>query len=583
MNTDNQNVFKTQAGDQITPFSLVVSAATMMRLAALFVLIVHFGATFTFARPDQPPIVQTGLGSIRGTILESRLGRKFYAFRGIRYANAPVGKLRFQPPEPVDAWNGTFDATEDGPMCPQPAYNRSEVSEDCLRLNVYSSVIPGETIRIAPRDVLVYIHPGGFYVFSGQSKNNAGPQNLMDRDVVLVTINYRLGSLGFMSTGTKESPGNAGFKDQVMALKWVRDHISAFGGRPDSVTLMGYSAGALSNTLHMVSPMSRGLFHRVIVMSASGVSQVQIPTNQINLAKKQAELLNCSTSDVSKMVGCLREKPVSDYADSLEAMFVLSWNPVLLWTAVIEPDFGQERFLTEDPTESFLKGNFMKVPVIAGITQDEFAGPAVAFLRNETLRNELNTNFNELAPMLFLYEGYPNQLEITRQLRDKFLGEEPLSLNRSLHGLNYLFADSLIGFAVHRFVQLVSPHTPVYQYKFSYVGRYSFFYYPEEGTPYGAVHHDDLLYLLSIPSVAPIFNTTDPESKTVERLTRMWTAFAQTGDPNMVLGIEKPNWVPVANQEDNYLNIGEDLQMEKGLFTERFSFWDKLFPIPAIH
>lgn len=386
-----------------------------------------------------------------------------------------------------------------------------------------------------------------------------------------------------MSTGTKESPGNAGFKDQVMALKWVRDHISAFGGRPDSVTLMGYSAGALSNTLHMVSPMSKGLFHRVIVMSASGVSQVQIPMDQIDLAKKQATLLNCTTTDVSEMVKCLKEKPATDFADSLAAMFVLSWNPVLLWTAVVEPDFGQERFLIEDPTESFLKGDFVKVPVIAGITQDEFAGPAVAFLRNDTLRNDLNTNFDILAPMLFLYEGYPNRLNITRRLREKFLGDEPLSLNRSLQGLNYLFADSLIGFAVHRFVQLVSPHVPVYQYKFSYVGRYSFFYYPDDSTPYGAVHHDDLLYLLSIPSIAPIFNATDPESKTVERLTGMWTAFAKTGDPNTVQGIDKPNWIPATDQTDNYLNIGQDLQMEAGLFTERFSFWDQLFPLPVIH
>lgn len=552
-----------------------------MHFIALIVLVAQLGAPTIAHSHQPPPIVHTGLGSIRGSILESRLGRKFYAFRGIRYANPPVGALRFQPPEPVAAWNGTLDATDDGPMCPQPAYNRSEVSEDCLRLNVYTSAIPADNVRIRPRDVMVYIHPGGFYVFSGQSSNNAGPQNLMDRDIVLVTINYRLGSLGFMSTGTKDCPGNAGFKDQVMALRWVREHISAFGGRSDSVTLMGYSAGALSNTLHMVSPMSRGLFHRVIVMSASGVSQVQIPTDQIHLARKQAELLKCKTDSVAQMMDCLRDKPASDFADSLEAMFVLSWNPVLLWTAVVEPDFGQERFLTEDPTEAFLKGDFVKVPVIAGITQDEFASPAVNFLRNDTLRNELERNFETLAPILFLYEGYANRSNITRQLRDKFLGNEPLSLNRSLEGLNYLFADSLIGFAVHRFVQLASQHTPVYQYKFSYVGRYSFFYYPVEGTPYGAVHHDDLLYLLSIPWVAPLFNATDPESKTVQRLTGMWTAFAETGDPNTAKGIDQPNWVPVTAQQDNYLNIGEDLKMETGIFTERFAFWDNLFPLPT--
>lgn len=104
----------------------------------------------------------------------------------------------------------------------------------------------------------MYIHPGGFYALSGQSKNFAGPHNLMDRDIVLVTFNYRLGSLGMLAAGTKEYPGNAALKDQVLVLKWVKDHIANFGGDPNMVTIMGYSAGGMSVTLHLVSPMSKG-------------------------------------------------------------------------------------------------------------------------------------------------------------------------------------------------------------------------------------------------------------------------------------------------------------------------------------
>ncbi|XP_055595421.1 juvenile hormone esterase-like [Uranotaenia lowii] len=531
---------------------------------------------------SDPPIVHIGLGSIKGSVLTSRLGNRFVAFRGIRYAEPPVGPLRFAAPQPIGSWTEILDATEDGPMCPQPAYNRSEVSEDCLRLNVYSRLIPGELIRIRPQDVIVYMHPGGFYAFSGQSHNNAGPQYLMDQDIVLVTINYRLGSLGFMSTGTRECPGNAGFKDQVMALKWVRDHISSFGGNPNSVTLMGYSAGALNTTLHMISPMSRGLFHKAIVMSAASTSQATVPTEQIELARKQAILLGCDIKSTQEMVECLRRKPFSDFADSLEHMFVISWNPVLLWKAVIEPDFGQERFLDQDPTEAYLKGNFMKIPLLAGITKDEFAGPAVSFLRNETLRNELDENFDTLAPILFLYERHTEEsINRSRLLRERFLDDEPLSINRSLQGLNYLFADSLIGFPVHRFTQLAARYTTVYKYKFSYVGRYSFFYYPDEKTPYGAVHHDDLLYLFSIPPRAPIFNATDPEDLIVRHMTGMWVAFAKTGDPNNAEIDVTPNWLPVTSETDNYLNIDKNLTMEMGLLTDRFEFWDKLFPLPS--
>ncbi|XP_055526824.1 carboxylic ester hydrolase-like [Wyeomyia smithii] len=553
-----------------------------MHFTAAVVLCATVGALATDS--SKLPIVNTGLGAIRGLVLQSRLGDDYFAFRGIRYAQPPLGELRFRAPEPVSAWKDEFDATEDGPMCPQPAYNKSEVSEDCLRLNVYTKQIPGELVRMRPREVLVYLHPGGLYAFSGQSHNNAGPQYLMDRDIVLVTVNYRLGSLGFMSTGTAECPGNAGFKDQVLALRWIRDHISSFGGNPNAVTLMGYSAGALSTTLHMVSPMSRGLFHRAIVMSASAVSQVKVPTEQIELARKQAAHLGCEVTPTEKMVACLRRKPAMEFGDSLEYMFVISWNPVLLWKPVIEPDFGQERFLDRDPTEAYLKGDFMKIPVIAGITKDEFAGPAVAFLANDTLRNELDSSFDTLAPILFLYDRHTEESKNkSQQLRKEFLGDEPLSLNKSLTGLNYLFADSLIGFAVHRFVQLASRYTTVYQYKFSYVGRYSFLYYPKDKIPYGAVHHDDLLYLLSIPSKAPIFNVTDPEHTTVDRLTGMWTAFAKTGNPNNVDFKPIPNWIPVSEGADNYLEIGEQLKMETGLFSERFAFWDKLFPLPAIN
>lgn len=161
--------------------------------------------------------------------------------------------MLIQAPVPVKPWNGTFDAVRDSPKCPQPVASAAEISEDCLRLNVYT-----KNISIAANQpVIVFIHSGGFYESSGRS-DEFGPQYLIHRNVVLVTMNYRLSVLGFLSTGTKEAPGNNGLKDQVMALRWVKEHIESFGGDPNSITIMGYSAGALSVTLHMVSPMSKG-------------------------------------------------------------------------------------------------------------------------------------------------------------------------------------------------------------------------------------------------------------------------------------------------------------------------------------
>lgn len=144
------------------------------------------------------------------------------------------------------------------------------MSEDCLILNIYTHWLPTTDERedcsfsSKAKAVIFYIHGGGFVQGSSASDTGSGPQLMMDRDIVLVTINYRLGALGFLSTGTREYPGNYGMMDQVLALKWVRDHIKYFGGNPDSVTTLGYSAGSISITLLMISPMSIGTFRNVL-------------------------------------------------------------------------------------------------------------------------------------------------------------------------------------------------------------------------------------------------------------------------------------------------------------------------------
>lgn len=203
---------------------------------------------------------------------------------------------------PIKTWNGTFDAFRDSPKCPQPVISAAEISEDCLKLNVYT-----KNMSIAARKpVIVFIHSGHFHESSGRS-DEFGPQYLIRRDIVLVTFNYRLSAFGFLSTGTKDAPGNNGLKDQVVALRWVKDHIKLFGGDPDCITLMGYGAGAISITLHMVSPMSKGLFHKAIVMSGSATAQWELPANQLDLVKKQARILRCPDHNMSFMMKCLKQ------------------------------------------------------------------------------------------------------------------------------------------------------------------------------------------------------------------------------------------------------------------------------------
>lgn len=200
----------------------------------------------------------------------------------------------------MEPWDGNFDATEEGPACPQEAFLIPlNQSEDCLRLNIYTR----QTIK-AETPVLFNIHGGGFIGNSGQS-GLYGPEFLLDHDIVLVTINYRLGALGFFSTGDQYAPGNYGLKDQVEALKWVKNNIRHFGGDPSRITIAGEGTGAASVGLHLVSPMSRGLFHRAMMISGSAISPWVLNKNPVELARKQATLLNCSTESSKSMVDCM--------------------------------------------------------------------------------------------------------------------------------------------------------------------------------------------------------------------------------------------------------------------------------------
>ncbi|KAL6446525.1 hypothetical protein ACFW04_001222 [Cataglyphis niger] len=326
--------------------------------------------------------VTAPIGRIRGSIMTSRLGKRIYSFRGVRYAEPPTGQLRFQVAVPAADWNDVFDATKEGPAC--PAIHVENIMEDCLRVNVYTTKLPSASDPVK-RPVLVFFHPGAFYIFSGQS-SYFGPEYLLDKDIVLVTVNNRLATLGFLSTGDSKAPGNLGLKDQVVALRWVQRNIVAFGGNPDSVTISGYSIGGFSVLLHMVSPMSKGLFHRAIMMSGSMTSE-PYPTEQLHLAKKQAELLNCPSDTTDAMLVCLSSKPVENFTDTIPKFFEWYGNPILLWTPVVEPEVhGVERFLPEQPVDLIRKGKFHKVPLIAGVTKDEFGGVVVGVVHHDDLQ-----------------------------------------------------------------------------------------------------------------------------------------------------------------------------------------------------
>ncbi|MFB7842715.1 carboxylesterase/lipase family protein [Microbacterium sp. NPDC056052] len=309
------------------------------------------------------PIAETGLGRVRGVALEDGL-----VFRGIRYARDPLGDLRFAPPAEPEPWSAVRSAEEFGPAVPQtidlgrremfglPDYVTSEVGS--LTLNVWTPAVDD-----ARRPVLVWIHGGAFSWGSGSDPVYDGHRLSTRRDVVVVTINYRLGALGFLALPGVPGSGNVGLLDQLAALRWVRRNIAGFGGDSDNVTIFGQSAGAVSIAAHLAAPPSRGLFHRAIMQSGSG-EMVLSAEEASTRAAEFARLLGTVPEDLER----LRTIPVEDLLTAQERFDAImeERGELAAFLPVIDG-----MLLSERPLDAVSAGRGAPVPLLLGSTRDE--------------------------------------------------------------------------------------------------------------------------------------------------------------------------------------------------------------------
>jgi para-nitrobenzyl esterase len=465
--------------------TLTVAAAGLLLLAA----------TASGAQARGPDLVRTDAGLLRGTVTESSR-----AFQGIPYAAPPVGERRWRAPEPAAPWSGVRDATAPGSPCAQP---RVESGEDCLFLNVHT---PAPARKRMP--VMVFVHGGGLNTQHGAMYD---PTRIVERsDVVVVTLNYRLGALGFLAHPDMSDPfaGNFGLADQQAALEWVRDNVDAFGGDPGNVTLWGQSAGGRTACAQLAAPGAAGLFHKAIMQSAPCGNPVLTVDEAERRGLAHAAELGCDTA--SDSLACLRGADVADlvalgldgYRSLHRRAADLPWSPVA----------GTEA-LPLQPLTALRRGLAADVPLLHGGTSDEM--------------RSIVYGLHDGAQRPVTAEAYPRIVE------DLFGPDAPAVLERypmSGHPTPSLALATLltdyggqIGICSQApALNAAARHMPVYAYEFAEPSP------PQGAFPLGAHHSADLRYLFDVPYwEAP----TGEQLALSETMIDHWTRFARTGDP----------------------------------------------------
>jgi para-nitrobenzyl esterase len=500
---------------------------------------------------DNKNIVETTSGRIRGL---SEKGVKI--FKGIPYAEPPINELRFRPSVPPKKWNKVLDCTQYGPIAPQrvdtfigpdSAWEQSE--RDCLNLNVWTPKTDNKK-----RPVLFWIHGGGLSFGSG-AWNDGAPLALGD-DVVVVTINYRVGIFGYFFV--KDQIANLGQLDQITALEWVRDNIEAFGGDPNNVTIFGESAGGVAVCALMAMPGAKGLFHRVI--SQSGVCH---PLSHQPPPDKNMELI-------------LSELGIKEF--NLERLQRVTTRKIVSAGTRLELDARQKgrnfpygifvdgKTLPEHPLKAIGKGLAKTITLIVGTNQDEaklytaMRPPEKGFDETGLLKS-----VHRILRVFGRDEGQAKQvIETYAQAREGNFPIDPLSI------LDAFMTDFRFRIPALRLAEAQSKHqTKVFSYLFTYKS-------PAMGGVLGACH------ALEIPFVfgglgekeRKIYPKRSPETDVLSgKMMDAWTSFARTGNPTHK---NIPKWVPYDCTKRSTMLLGTEVSLIEDPFGKERRVWEGL-------
>ncbi|XP_050504983.1 juvenile hormone esterase isoform X1 [Diabrotica virgifera virgifera] len=515
-------------------------------------------------------VVQLAEGKISGGTRTDLNGDKFHSFLCIPYGKAPVGDLRFKAPLPVDPWEGVKQViTEDKtPFQKNIVLKEYTGEEDCLSLHVFTKKLPHEESKLKP--VMVYIHGGGFIMGSHET-TMYGPEYLMTEDIVLVSITYRVGLLGFLSIEDEslDVPGNAGLKDQVLALKWVQRNIRNFNGDPNNITIFGESAGGASVEFLLLSPSAKGLFHKAILQSGSTLNPWTLKNSPATEFAEFTKLHNLPDIDILKS---LRRMTVRELYDQ-QNQYIKSKKLFVdfgLITPVIEKP-NPTAFLTEKPIDIIQSGKYNNVPVIMGYTDSE--GLLLDFLSALGM-NGAKEGEDIPIEQILPYETNLTDAQQVKRLVEKlrnFYRPEADPVGRINLSTDALFAAGIITSAKN---QAKVSKNPVYFYRFSLDAGLNMLKKMVNDTRPGACHGDELGYLFKNLLTTDI---GDEDKTYIHRMVTLWTNFAKYGNPTPPGNNLNIEWKPIQNGQLNFLDIGKQLKMDVNPDADRMKIWNELY------
>ncbi|KAL7023567.1 hypothetical protein ACKWTF_012681 [Chironomus riparius] len=499
-------------------------------------------------RNEERVVVKTRNGALRGRYQTFKTGNSggYFSFQGIRYGKEPSGDRRFKAALPEDPWTGTRTALREGASCPHRnmILENYRGNEDCLYLNVYTPIVPEG--RSNPKfQVLFWIH-GGAFQFGNGNAFLYGPDYFMESgEIILVTINYRLGPLGFLNTGTPEAPGNVGLKDQILALKWVRDNIQYFGGDPNEVTIAGQSAGSASVHYLILSPLGKGLFKRAIAQSGVAINPWSFTDIPNERAFMLGRALSYETNSTEKLIQFLRKATPQQIVDSapktlniedarknVGLAFVPSIERVFQMTNDTHPEYDQP-FLTEHPLKILKEGRFNRVPLLLGFNAHEAMLFLRRFKKDRTLLTQYENDFARLVPLDLNIPGgrYGSEATlVSDRVRDFYLGGRAISLD-TVEEMILLLTDIMFIRGISNTAKIHAKYSGnnVYLYRFSYDGALGLYKRLLNVNRPGVCHGDELGYLFYFGIFNVSLDPSSSEANVKKRMVRMWTNFVKYG------------------------------------------------------